>query len=227
MPEDSPAPPPNAAKLKPVSGGCIMILVVFGWLFALGAWMVWHLHGQVKEMRGFTDPTAQAISPSAPSGEEKAALQARLKAFADAIEAKQAAKLELTVTDLNHLLAAQEPVSRLQDIAKVEEITDAIRVKVAFAINGIPFTGERLYLNGFISVRPEIRKDTGLILQTRALEVPGRELTPGFTKTYLEANHLDGLALDEVRKDEKLKALLAKITAVRCEGGKVIAEYLP
>ena len=226
MPEDSPASAPDAAKPK-LSGGCIMILIVFGWLFALGAWMVWHLYGQVKEMRGFTDPTAQAISPTVPSAGEKVALQGRLKAFADAIDAKQAANLELTATDLNHLLAGQEPVSRLQDIAKVEGITDSIRVKVAFAINGIPFTGERLYLNGFISVRPEIPKDTGLILLTRSIEVPGRELTPGFTKTYLEANHLDGLALDEVRKDEKLKAFLTKITAVRCESGKVIAEYLP
>ena len=226
MPE---ATPPAAAEVpkSKLSGGCIMMLVVFGWLFALGAWMVWHLYGQVKEMRGFTDPAAQAISPSAPSGEEKAALAARLQSFAASMEAKQASKLELTVTDLNHLLAGQEPVNRLQDIAKVEEITDAIRVKVALAINGIPFTGERLYLNGFISVRPEIRKDTGLMFLTRTIAVPGRELTPGFTKTYLEANHLDGLALVEVRKDEKLKAILAKITAVRCEAGRVIAEYLP
>ena len=226
MPQENPTPAPDDPK-KNLSGGCIMMLVVFSWLFALGAWMVWHLYSQVKEMRGFTDPTAQAMAPSAPSGEEKAALQGRLQAFAAAMEAKQAAKLELTVADLNHLLAGQEPVSRLQDIAKVEEITDAIRVKVALAINGIPFTGERLYLNGFISVRPEIRKDTGLIFLTRTIEVPGRELTPGFTKTYLEANHLDGLALDDVRKDEQLKTILSKITTVRCEAGKVIAEYLP
>ncbi len=226
MSENSlPAVPDVSAKK--LSGGCIMMLVVFGWLFALGAWMVWHLYGQVREMRGFTDKTAQAIAPSAPSGKEKAALQARLREFATAVEGKQAAKLELTVADLNHLLAGQEPVSRLQDIAKVEEITDAIRVKVALALNGIPFSGERLYLNGFISVRPEVKQDSGLILLTRTIAVPGRELTPGFTKTYLEANHLDGLALDEVRKDEKLKAILTKITAVRCEPGKVIVEYLP
>lgn len=204
-----------------------MIMVVFGWLLALGAWMVWHLYSQVKEIRGFTDSTAQAISPTAPSAGESAALQSRLTAFATAIEARQAATLELTVADLNHLLAGQKPVNRLQDIAKVEEITDAIRVRVALAINGIPFTGERLYLNGFINVRPEMRKDTGLILLTRTIEVPGRQLTPGFTQTYLEANHLDGLALDEVRKDNKLSTIMAKITTVRCEGGKVIAEYLP
>ena len=226
MPEAPPASAPAAPASK-LSGGCIMILVVAGWFIALGAWMVWHLYGQVKEMRGFTDSTAQVIAPTAPSGEEKAALQLRLQTFAAAIDAKQPAKLELTAADLNHLLAAQEPVSRLQDIAKVEEITDVIRVKVALAINGIPFSGERLYLNGFIHVRPELKKDTGLVLLTRAIDVPGRELTPGFTKAYLEANHLDGLALDEVRKDDKLKTYLTKLTAIRCEASKVIAEYLP
>ena len=217
------APPPSPK----VSGGCIMIMVVVFWLLALGLWMLWHLMGQVKEMRSFTDPTAQAIQPTAPSGEEKAALQSRMKAFAAAINAKQQAKLELSAADLNHLIAAQEPVSRLQDIAKVEEITDLIRVKVALALNGIPFSGERMYLNGFINVRPEVKKDTGVVLLTRSLEVPGRSLTPGFTKTYLDANHLDGLAMDEVRKDATLKATLAKITSIRCEPGKVVVEFLP
>lgn len=204
-----------------------MIMVVGGWLLALGLWMVWHLYGQVKEMRGFTDPAAQVIAPVVPSGAALAALQSRLKAFAAAMDAKQPAQLELTVADLNHLLAVQEPVSRLQDIARVEDITDVIRVKVALALNGMPFSGERIYLNGFISVRPEVKKDTGLVLLTRSMDVPGRALSPGFTQRYLEANHLDGLALDEVRKDEKLKAYLTKVTTVRCEAGKVIAEYAP
>jgi hypothetical protein len=204
-----------------------MMLVVAGWIVALGLWMAWHLYGQVREIRTFTDPTAQAISPLAPTGAQKNELQGRLTAFATAIGAKQAATLTLSVDDLNHLLAAQEPVNRLQDIARVEAITDVIRVKVALALNGIPFTGERLYLNGFISVRPDLKKDLGPILLTRAIEVPGRTLTEGFTKTYLEANHLDSLALDEVRKDESLKPLLGKITTLRCEPGQVIAEYVP
>lgn len=218
-------PPPSSNRR--LTGGCLMMLVVAGWIVALGLWMAWHLYGQVREIRTFTDPTAQAISPLAPTGAQKSELQGRLTAFATAIGAKQAATLTLSVDDLNHLLAAQEPVNRLQDIARVEAITDVIRVKVALALNGIPFTGERLYLNGFISVRPDLKKDLGPILLTRAIEVPGRTLTEGFTKTYLEANHLDSLALDEVRKDESLKPLLGKITTLRCEPGQVIAEYVP
>ena len=231
MPDTASDLPPHSAEPeapKPkLSGGCIMILVVFGWLFALAAWMGWHLLGQVREMRTFTDATAQAIAPTAPSGAEKATLLARLSAFANGIETNQPATLTLSIADLNHLLASQAPISRLQDIAKVEDITDTIRVKVALALNGLPFTGERLYLNAFINVRPEVRKDAGLMLITRSIEVPNRTLTPGFLATYLEANHLDGLALDDVRKDEKLKSLLAKISTIRCEPGSVIVEYLP
>ena len=222
----TPENPPPASNRR-LTGGCLMMLVVAGWIVALGVWMAWHLYGQVREIRTFTDPTAQAISPLAPTGAQKSELQGRLAAFATAIGAKQAASLTLSVDDLNHLLAAQEPVNRLQDIARVEAITDVIRVKVALALNGIPFTGERLYLNGFISVRPDLKKDLGPVLLTRAIEVPGRPLTEGFTKTYLEANHLDSLALDEVRKDEGLKPLLGKITSLRCEPGQVIAEYVP
>lgn len=226
MSDPTPIPPATLVPAK-LSGGCIMIMIVGGWILALGVWMIWHLMGQVKEMRGFTDPTPQALTPVSPGAEEKKALQDRMAAFGAAVEAKTAAKLELTVADLNHLLAAQPPIDRLKDIAIVEEITDTIRVKVALALNGIPMTGERLYLNGFIHVRPELKKDIGLILLTRSIEVPGRTLTPGFTQTYLEANHLDGLALDEVRKDNKLKTLLSKLSAIRYEPGKVIVEYLP
>ena len=225
----SEAPPSPATEIAPRKtwGGLTMLAFVGFWFVLLAGWMGWHLYSQVKEIRGFTDPAPQLLGLVPPTGDEKAALRGRLTAFAAAIDAKQKATLELTAADLNHLLAAQEPVSRLQDIARVEEITDVIRVKVALAINGIPFSGERLYLNGFIGVRPEIRKDTGLMFLTRTIEVPGRALTPGFTQTYLEANHLDGLAMDEVRKDEELHKVLGQITAVRCESGRVIAEYVP
>ena len=57
------------------------------------------------------------------------------------------------------------------------------------------------------------------------MEVPGRSLTPGFTKTYLDANHPGGLAMDEVRKDAALQATLSKITSIRCERGKVVAVF--
>ncbi|RYD31949.1 MAG: hypothetical protein EOP86_16785 [Verrucomicrobiaceae bacterium] len=207
--------------------GCFMLVLVACWLLALGVWMIWHVYAQVREMRTFTQSTAQVIHPDQPTGDDLAALRARLTAFGKSIDARTADKLELTVADLNHLLSAQEPVNRLKDIAKVEEITDVVKVKVALALNGVPFSGERLFLNGFMTVRPEIKSDSGLVLLTRSVEVPDKTLPPGFTGSYLQANHLDGLALDEVRKDNRLKSLLTQITSTRCEPGKVVLEYTP
>ena len=222
-----PVPDPAPAASKRLTPGCLLLLVMGIWLVALGGWMGWRLVGQVREMRGFTDKTAQAMVPLQPDAAALTELRGRLSAFADAVKAKTASALTLTDADLNHLLASQEPVNRLQDIMRVEEITDVIRLRVALAINGIPFTGERLYLNGFINARPEVRSDSGLVLLTRALDVPGREVSDGFRSRYLEANHVDGLVFDEVRKNAEWKAVLDNVTAVRAEPGKVIVEYVP
>lgn len=205
-----------------------MLLLVGFWLAALGIWMVWHVFAQVRDMRTFTDHAPQAIQADAPTGEALADVRARVEAFGAAVKAKSApAKLELSVADLNHLLSAQEPVNRLKDILKVEEITDTVKLKVALALNGIPMSGERLFLNGFITARPEVKSDTGLVLLTRSLEVPGKTVSEGFVNSYLQANHVDGLIFDELRKDDKTNVILAKISTVRCEPGKVILEYTP
>lgn len=225
-PAAAPAPggAPSTARM---TTGCFMLVLVACWLLALGAWMIWHVYAQVREMRTFTDSAPQVIHPDQPTGDDLAALRGRLAAFGQSIDARTAAKLELTVADMNHLISAQEPVNRLKDIAKVEEITDVVKVKVSLALNGVPLSGERLYLNGFITVRPEIKSDTGLVLMTRGVEVPGKTLTSGFTGSYLQANHLDGLVFDEVRKDNRLKNLLSQITSTRCEPGRVVLEYTP
>lgn len=217
--------PPSQARL---TSGCIMLLLVGFWLVALGAWMAWHVVAQVRDMRNFTDHAPQTIQPEAPTGEALADVRARVVAFGEAVKAKSApAKLELSVADLNHLLSAQEPVNRLKDILKVEEITDSVKLKVALALNGIPMSGERLFLNGYINARPEVKSDTGLVLLTRSLEVPGKTVSEGFTASYLQANHVDGLILDELRKEDKINAILTKISIVRCEPGKVVLEYTP
>ncbi|MES2706713.1 MAG: hypothetical protein V4726_08950 [Verrucomicrobiota bacterium] len=223
-----PISPPAAAPSSPrMTTGCIMLLFVGFWLAALGAWMVWHMYAQVREMRTFTDHAAQVIHPDQPAGEALAELRGRLEAFAKSVEAGTQAKLELSTADLNHLLSAQEPVNRLKDIVRVEEITDVVKLKVALALNGIPFSGERLYLNGFIMVRPEIKSDSGLVLLTRDLEVPGKTPSEGFKASYLQANHMDGLAFEELRKDNRMKSLLTRITSTRCEPGKVVLEFNP
>lgn len=224
QPPTSPAVTGSSPRM---TTGCILFLLIGFWIVALGGWMAWHLVAQVREMRTFTDSTAQVIHPEQPTGDELAALRGRLTTFGQAIDARTAASLELSVADLNHLISAQEPVNRLKDIARVEDITDVIRVKVALALNGMPFSGERLYLNAFIAVRPEVKSDTGLVLLTRSIEAPGKTLTEGFAERYLQANHLDGLVFDELRKDNRLKGILTKITSTRCEPDKVTLEYNP
>lgn len=202
-----------------------MLIFVAVWFAVLGVWMIWHLRAQVAEIRTFTGTTPDVIEPLQPDAETIAGLRERLEAFAAAVEKGERAALDLSVADLNHLIAVQEPLSHLKEAMKVAEIDSLIRLQVAFALNGMP--GERLYLNGFMTARPEVVDGTGLTLVTRSIEVPGKEVSEGFQERYIEAKHLDHLFLDELRQNERIRKVLLKVTAARTEEGRLIVEYLP
>lgn len=227
-------PSPTASESSPsgsappaLTPGCLLFIVMGVWFALLGGWMTWRMTGQVREMRTFTDSAPRAIAPAQPDAERVQALRARVTEFGNAVEQGAAAKLELDADELNDLLASQEPVNRLKDMMRVEEITDVVKLRVSLALNGIPFTGERLYFNGILTVRPDLRQDVGLVLLTRDLQADGKTVTEGFRNRYLEANHVDGLVFDEVRKNAAWKNILSKISAVRLENGKVILEFAP
>ena len=42
----------------------------------------------------------------------------------------------------------------MRENAKVESIGDTVKVQISVALNGVPFSGERLFLNGTADVTP-------------------------------------------------------------------------
>jgi hypothetical protein len=102
-------------------------------------------------------------------------------------------------------------------------------VQVSVAINGPPFSGEHLYLNGYADLTAEKSKDYGIKIATKNLTVPGRKVTEGFLTHYRENNHLDRLLMEGVRasKDPAVMEVLKKVTTVRLEDGAAVLEYAP
>ena len=131
--------------------------------------------------------------------------------------------------DLNTLLASGEEAQGMRENAKVESIGDTVKVQISVAMNGVPLSGERLFLNGFAEVTPVVEKGKGLKLRTQNLTVPERTVTDGFLNQYKEAGHIDTLLLDPLRQSKTpgVAETLQAITSARLEPGAAVLEYLP
>jgi len=206
-----------------------MFMVGGVWLLLLGGWMLWSLYGQLKDIRTFADTTAKPVGAAQPGAEQITALRARINEFGAAAGRSEKASLRLTVDDLNTLLASEEQAKSMKDNAKVESIGDTVRVQISVAINGVPFTGERLYINGFAELSPEAHKEKGIQLLTKSLTIPGKTISQGFLDHYKENNHLDTLLMDDLRKskDPAIMDVLKKLTTIRLEPGAAVLEYAP
>ena len=224
------APEAVSKPRRRISPGCLMLVMGGLWMAIWGSWMVISMVRQVQELRTITDKEARLVTPRAASAVEIEGLRGRMREFGAGVAAKRAAVLELTVDDLNTLLAAEPQGMAMREFAGVEAITAAaIRFRVSLAMNGMPMSGERLYLNGFSEVKPMRHPEKGVILETVAVEVPGRELSPGFRAHYVQANHLDTLLMSGLREttDKSVLEVLKQVTVVRLEAGKVVLDYAP
>ena len=206
-----------------------MFIVGGTWLLVLGGWMIWTMYAQLREIRTFADTSAKPVTYSQPSEQEKQTLEAKINAFGAAVGRKESASLRLTVEELNALIVSQDATKGMKESAKVESIAQNVRLQISVPINGVPFTGEHYYLNGFVEVSPEKDKEKGLLLQTRELIIPGKTVTEGFLGKYKEMNPLDSLLMDNVRqsKNTAIMEVLKKVTTLRLEPGAAILEYAP
>ncbi len=220
---DSPQPRRN------ITPGCLLLIFGGFWLLMLGGYLVWSMYGQLKEIRAFADTSAKFVSPAQPSAEQITALRARIKEFGAAVGRREKASLRLTADDLNTLLSAEDALRGMRENAKVESIGETVKVQISVGINGVPFTGERYYINGTADITPIADKDKGLKIRTVNLTVPGKTVSDGFLSHYKEHGHLDTLLLDPVRenKDPSIPETMQKITTARLEGGAVVLEYAP
>lgn len=212
------------------SPGCLMLAMGGFWMLVWGSWMVISMVRQVQELRGFTDTVAQPVVPRAVAAADVESLRGRLREFAASVQGGRAASLSLGADDLNALLAAEPVLQPMRESAQVEAITPtAIRLRISVAMNGMPLSGERLFLNGQCEVKPVRHPDKGMVLATTSISVPGRELSQGFSEHYRQANHLDTLLMGGIREtvDTTVLGVLKKVTTVRLEEGKVVLDYAP
>lgn len=204
--------------------GCIIFAIGIVGIVALVGWFVYAGFRQSKEIEGFTEPKAAAVAAPASTPEALEAVQKKLADFSSALKAKQQARLELSLAELNTLLAGDQTLASVKDMLRVESVSENLRLLVSLPVK--TFAGNR-FLNGTMEFRPEIRPDQGLFLETLGISVPGKAVSEGFVRIYREMHFLDDMLLKPYREHPEMGAVVKAVTDVKCANNQVVLTFSP
>lgn len=219
---------PSPTPQRGFSAGCIMFVIFAVWFVGFGAYMFYKMRQQVVDMRSFMETEQMAIPAAQPTAEEITGLHGKLAAFAAEVKAQRPATLELMPADLNVLIATEDKLQPFRTVIRFDRVDQHLTAQVSEAHNGVPLTGERLFLNGEMDF--SLRKDskTGVVLQVEAIRPRGGKMvTEGYFKAYAAAQYFDKQLLDPMREKPEVSETLRRLTTVRLANGRIIAEFSP
>lgn len=223
-------------KKEPASGfsatpGCLIFICGLLTLAGLITWAGFTFVRQNRQIDSFTEKAPLEIAPVQVTDEERDSLIEKLESLRAAIESKSAAEIGLNVAELNTLLSLDRfSENKVNTVLLVENISeDSIRAKISFPLNSFP-PGTYRYLNGTLLAQPAVNKEAGLVLNTKDIQVEGKEISEGFLQRYQQDGYLDQMLIEPFRDEEKgseIADALKGITSVKLEEEKVIIGYLP
>lgn len=181
---------------------------------------------QNKEIDKFTVAAPMVLPTIVIEGKEAELneLHARLQRFRDTIISRpeEEARIELSVADLNFVLATMAPLQDYRPYFFIKEIRDgAIIADHTRPLNGIPGSGEKRHLNAEVTLKP-VLAEKSLVFQVAALTVPEKTVPREFIAQIPPYR----LGLD-LQKDSVLGPVLQNLTGMEAQGGKLVLRHIP
>jgi hypothetical protein len=197
----------------------VMVLFLLGYSF----WSLFHLGDAIA---GFTSPAAKPVALDLLDDRQPALaeLTARLAAFRDGCAAEPAreSSLALSADDLNLAIAAFDAFKDLRHTLRVREINaDCVLLDISFPVNGRPFSGERRYLNGTLTVVPEMAPGE-VVLRVTDIQVPGARVPREFVDRFSPYR-----VFERYRKDPVLGPPMQRLTGLSLGEGKIVVRAKP
>jgi hypothetical protein len=225
-------------RKEPVSGfsatpGCLILAC--GLLMVVG-FLIWAGFTFVKQNRAidqFTEKTPVEIVPPTVEPADRDAIIAKIKSIQAAMTENKEGEVSLTAGELNTLLALDRfSDKKVNTVIRVLKIANgAIHTQISFKMNSFP-PGTFRYLNGTLLCHPEVKKETGLVMITDDIQVPGKVVAEGFLSRYRQEAYLDQMLVAPFRDDEdeqgkEIATVLKAITTAEIKGGAVVIRYVP
>jgi hypothetical protein len=213
------ASPENAPARSPFAGCLIMMILAAVAVFLISV-SAYSLIRQNKEIDKFTAAQPMKLPEITVEGREAALndLHARLQRFRDSVVSAtdKDASIELSVDDLNHVLATMEPLRDYRGSFFVKEIGDGVIIADhTRPMNGMPGSGTMRYLNAEITLKP-LLAEKALVFQVADLKVPEKTVPREFIAQIPPYR----LGVD-LQQDPVLGPVLQKLTAMQAKPGKL------
>lgn len=220
---DSQADSPKVGKFSPFAGCLIMVIV--GLLIAGIIVYSWQSYKQVQAtVHGFTEkaPAELAIMDVSDRGAEQKALSEKLKGFKTLVDKKQAGSLSLNADELNLAVATYEILEPNRGQISVTSISESgVEAAISYPVKAGFSSDEKLYLNGVITMLPEVTKGSLFPTVKSVRTARGDDIPQEFKKFISES------MLHPVRNDEELGALLQRIARVELVGEEILLHVDP
>ena len=191
--------------------GCSVAALMF---VGLAVWTIFVGLKQNSAIAAFSEDEQKTYSIEAPAAPEAELLNTKLQILAKAAETKQATTVELSVEDLNDLIATQDLLADLRGNTRVSSVEPShIAIQMSRPVRKLPM-GFR-YVNGTYSFRPEKIGDAWE-LTLLDIAADAGVVDPNFVAMFRE---LQLLRFDP--RNANLKPVLKQLKAVELKDGHV------
>lgn len=167
--------------------GCAVMAIVATTLIGIVAWSFYALRTQDNAIAQFTVDQPVPLNPVRLAEPDVAALLEELKRFSQAASSGQEASIELSIAELNTLIATAPNTGHggFTDLIAFKAAQPEEQVLVAdvsLPMNKMKFWEGQRYAVGEAEFKPEIVADAGADMKLVSLSVPGKQVEPKFVE---------------------------------------------
>jgi len=199
--------------------GCAIFIIMILTFSGILTWAAYTFFKQDKEIAAFTQETVEPFPKIEPTDAEKAALEAKLKAFSIATGKNEAADLSLSVPEMNDLLvfAAQAGIGGQEgslpyiDILRFRKLLAAekrIVTDIHLPMNKLPWKEGKRFLVGTAIFEPMIDEKTAFEVKLETIDSPGKTINEGFMNNFIVMPWLS-----IAKQKPEISAALAKVSS--------------
>jgi hypothetical protein len=201
--------------------GCAVMVIVAATLLGIVAWSFYALTTQDQAINQFTVDQPVALHPVRLTETETSALLESLKPFATAAAAGTATTVELTIAELNTLIAIAPDsgygqFTELIAFKSAQPEEQLLVADVCLPMNRMKFWEGKRYAVGEAAFKPDIVAEMGADMKLVSLSVPGKPVEPKFVES-LGGWHW----LTPYQKLEKLAPVFKAINRIEVTSGGV------
>lgn len=213
-------PPANAPapEVRSPLPGCLIVGVCVTIFASLIVFSFWTGIRQSQAIDAFTDDEPARLPAARLQDETLAAeLDAGIASLAQASREGIATNLLIDSDGLNHLIATRSELAELRGRLRIREIAEGtITCDISFPINRLPWQEGRRYLNGQLTLVPELA-DGEPLFRVTGIEVPGTEV-PEWFQDQISFYHL----METFVLDEAFQPYLRQLAAFRLEDDRLL-----